>query len=94
MLCLISFCKNCGVLCTKKYHYLNSVYGVYLSCLYFRLFSLVTMEHLGLVIVLQICILEALSSNLSQDTGYTDWDFSYFSSVPAGKCQDSTSIRP
>jgi hypothetical protein len=35
-----------------------------------------------------------LASNLGQDTGYPDQDFSWFSQVPRGKCRDNTSSRP
>jgi hypothetical protein len=35
-------------------------------------------------------ILEVPGSNLSQETGYPDWGFSWFSSVLPGNCRDST----
>jgi hypothetical protein len=35
-------------------------------------------------------IREVPGSDLSPETGYPDWDFSWFSAVPPGKCRDST----
>jgi hypothetical protein len=34
-------------------------------------------------------IREVPGSNLCPETGYPDWDFSWFSSVPPGECHDS-----
>jgi hypothetical protein len=38
-------------------------------------------------------VLEVLALNLGRDTGFLDYDFSWFSSVPPGKCRDITSIK-
>jgi hypothetical protein len=43
--------------------------------------------------MLETCIQKLLGSNLDQDTGYHDQGILLFSSVPPGKCQDSTLIR-
>jgi hypothetical protein len=40
-------------------------------------------------LTLLVCIREVSGSNISPETGYRDC-FSWFSSVPAGKCRDST----
>jgi hypothetical protein len=39
-------------------------------------------------------ILKVIGSNLGQDTGYPELDFSLFSSAPPQEFWDSTSIRP
>jgi hypothetical protein len=40
-------------------------------------------------LTLLFCIQEIPDSNLSLETGYPDYEFSLFSSVPLGKCWDS-----
>jgi hypothetical protein len=35
---------------------------------------------------------EVQDSNLDPDAGYPDWSFSWFSSIPPGKCLDGTLI--
>jgi hypothetical protein len=41
-------------------------------------------------LALLLRILEVPGSNLGPETGHSDWGFSWFSSIPPGKCQDST----
>jgi hypothetical protein len=41
-------------------------------------------------LVLLLCIREVPGSNLGPETGYPDWDFSWFFSVPPEKFRDST----
>jgi hypothetical protein len=40
-------------------------------------------------LTLLLCIQEVPGSNLNPETGYPDWGFSWFSSIPTGECQDS-----
>lgn len=44
--------------------------------------------------MLQTCVLEVLGSNLCRYTGHPYWGFTWFTSVSAGKYQDSISITP
>jgi hypothetical protein len=39
---------------------------------------------------LRVCIREVPGLNLGPQTGYPDWGFSWFSSLPPNKCWDST----
>jgi hypothetical protein len=41
-------------------------------------------------LALLLCIWEVSGSCLGLETGYADWDFSWFSIFPPGKCWDST----
>jgi hypothetical protein len=43
---------------------------------------------------LYTCIRELGGSNFDRDTGYPGCGFSWFSSVPQGKCRESISMRP
>jgi hypothetical protein len=50
-------------------------------------------EPVIVAVTLWTCVREMLSSNLDRNTDYPGRGFSYFSSVPSGKFQDSISTR-
>jgi hypothetical protein len=47
-------------------------------------------KHRGRVVNILLRIREVPGLNLGQESGYPDWGFWWFSSVPTGQCRDST----
>jgi hypothetical protein len=52
------------------------------------------LQQVGIKLKLHTSIGDMLGSNLYWETGYPDWIFAFFPSVPPGKFRESTSFGP
>jgi hypothetical protein len=64
------------------------------SCHHLYITDIEYTEQVGVAAALFTYIRKVLGSNLLQDIAYPDRNLLWFSSVPPGSCQSSTSIRP